>query len=220
MKGVTASIETFTEELFKEMCPSKKWEELMDFLECANELGFKKGITVVLGLGEKIEDLTNLFDIIKDYKIDRVTFYSLNPHKGSIFEDSVSPSSLYYLDIVSETRLEFPKLEIITGIWSDKINLVGPLLMAGSNGITKFSMKKFYGSKLGKSLSSEIKEFEKISKRRFIGSMTDTSLLTNKIEFPKNPMYKNDAVEKEILENSEKIKVIIDSYISEIKRVN
>ena len=71
----------------------------------------------------------------------------------------------------------FPEIEIITGIWSDRVPLVGPLLLAGSNGITKFPWQKFYGSNLGKSLTSEILEFQKISKRRFEGSMTDISLL-------------------------------------------
>ena len=214
LKGVTASIETFSEDLFCEICPSKSWDKLMNFLDIADEFGYKKGLTIILGLGEKREDLDNLFEIINNYKVDRVTFYSLNPHKGTIFEDSVPPSSLYYLDFVSETRLNFPKLEIVTGIWSDRINLVGPLLLAGSNGITKFSWQKFYGTKLGKSLTSEIREFEKISKRKFNGSMTDMSLLNNQIEFPKDPIYKNEVKEKEIVEKSEQIKERIDSYIS------
>lgn len=217
LKGITASVETFTEELFQKLCPSKSWNKMMDFLDIATELGHKKGLTIILGIGEKREDLENLFGIIKNYKIDRVTFYSLNPHKGTIFEGSVPPASLYYLDVISETRLTFPKLEIVTGIWSDRINLVGPLLLAGSNGITKFSWQKFYGSKLGKSLTSEIKEFEKISKRRFNGSMTDISLLQNKLEFPKDALYENEAIEKEILEKSNQVKERIDSYISEIK---
>ena len=110
----------------------------------------------------------------------------------------------------------FPEIEIITGIWSDRVPLVGPLLLAGSNGITKFPWQKFYGSNLGKSLTSEILEFQKISKRRFEGSMTDISLLKNKLEFPKNPIYKNEFIEKEILENSEKIRDRMDSYILEL----
>ena len=156
------------------------------------------------------------FDIIGNYKIDRITFYSLNPHKGTPFENFVSPPSLYYVDVVSETRIMFPEIEIITGIWSDRVPLVGPLLLAGSNGITKFPWQKFYGSNLGKSLTSEILEFQKISKRRFEGSMTDISLLKNKLEFPKNPIYKNEFIEKEILENSEKIRDRMDSYILEL----
>lgn len=218
LKGITASIETFTEELFEKLCPSKKWDSLLAFLDSASSLGYKKGLTIILGIGEKKEDLYKLFQIIKDYKINRITFYSLNPHKGTIFENSTPPSSLYYLDIVSETRIAFPKLEIVTGIWSDKINLVGPLLMAGSNGITKFSWQKFYGSKLGKTLSSEIEEFQKLSKRRFKGSITDLSLLENKIEFPKNPLYSNEEVKKIIFEQSKQIKERINSYITEIQK--
>jgi biotin synthase-like enzyme len=220
LKGITASIETFSEDLFQKLCPSKSWSKLMNFLEIASEFGYKKGLTIILGIGEKREDLENLFEIIKNYKVDRVTFYSLNPHKGTIFEDSVPPSSLYYLDVVSETRLNFPELEIVTGIWSDRINLVGPLLLAGSNGITKFSWQKFYGTKLGKSLTSEIREFEKISKRKFLGSMTDLSILKNQIEFPKDPTYKNEVKEKEIIEMSDKIKERIDSYISGFNKSN
>jgi biotin synthase-like enzyme len=214
LKGITASIETFSADLFQKLCPSKSWSKLMNFLEIASEFGYKKGITIILGVGEKREDLEKLFEIIKNYRVDRVTFYSLNPHKGTIFEDSVPPSSLYYLDIVSETRLNFPDLEIVTGIWSDRINLVGPLLLAGSNGITKFSWQKFYGSRFGKSLTSEIREFEKMSERRFNGSMTDLSLLKNQLEFPKDPIYKNEVKEKEIIEISGKIKERIDSYLS------
>ena len=217
LKGVTAAIETFNEAHFKKVCPSKNWDKLMNFLETADELSFKKGITIIVGIGEKKEDLEDLFEIIENYKIDRVTFYSLNPHKGTIFEESVPPPSFYYLDVVSETRLRFPKIEIITGIWSDRINLVGPLLLAGSNGITKFSWKKFYGSKLGKALTSEINEFQKISKRRFNGNMTDISILENKLEFPKNPIYKNKDIEKRILDKPERIKEIVESYISEIE---
>lgn len=216
IRGVTASIETFTEELFTKLCPSKSWDKLMNFLDNASDLNYKKGLTIILGVGEKREDLANLFDIIGNYKIDRITFYSLNPHKGTPFENFVSPPSLYYVDVVSETRIMFPEIEIITGIWSDRVPLVGPLLLAGSNGITKFPWQKFYGSNLGKSLTSEILEFQKISKRRFEGSMTDISLLKNKLEFPKNPIYKNEYIEKEILENSEKIKERMDSYILEL----
>lgn len=220
LKGITASIETFTEDLFQKMCPSKNWNKLMSFLDNANDLGYQKGITIILGIGEKKEDIDNLFEIIKNYKIDRVTFYSLNPHKGTIFQNSSPSPSMYYLDIVSETRIMFPKLEIITGIGSDRIALVGPLLTAGSNGITKFSWKKFFGSKLGRSLNSEIEEFEKVSKRRFKGNMTDISLLQKKLEFPKTPNYKNETVEREILNDSKKIEEKIESYVSEIVKIH
>ena len=42
IRGVTASIETFTEELFTKLCPSKSWDKLMNFLDNASDLNYKK----------------------------------------------------------------------------------------------------------------------------------------------------------------------------------
>ncbi len=55
----------------------------MEMLEKAGDLGFKKAITIILGLGETPEDLKYLFNLIGDVEIDRVIFYSLNPHKDT-----------------------------------------------------------------------------------------------------------------------------------------
>ena len=141
IKGVTGSLETFDFDLHRIICPSKPFSKVLEMLEDAKDLGFKTAITIILGLGEKKEKLDNLFSIIRDYKIDRVTFYALNPQKNTIYEKFPSPSSLYYSEIVARTRIEFPKLEIITGIWIDKISMIGLLLLSGSDGITKFPMK-------------------------------------------------------------------------------
>ncbi len=141
IKGVTGSLETFDFDLHRVICPSKPFSKVLEMLEDAKDLGFKTAITIILGLGEKKEKLDNLFSIIRDYKIDRVTFYALNPQKNTIYEKFPSPSSLYYSEIVARTRIEFPKLEIITGIWIDKISMIGLLLLSGSDGITKFPMK-------------------------------------------------------------------------------
>ena len=141
IEGITGSLETFDFDLHKIVCPSKPFSRVLQMLEDAKDLGFKTALTIILGLGEKKEKLENLFSIIKEYKIDRVTFYALNPQKNTIYEKFPSPSSLYYSEIVAKTRIEFPKLEIITGIWIDKISMIGLLLLSGSDGVTKFSMK-------------------------------------------------------------------------------
>ena len=47
--------------------------------------------------------------------------------------------------------------------------------------------------------------------------MTDITLLQNRIEFPKDAPYKNEAIENEIFEKADQIKEKIDSYINEIK---
>jgi biotin synthase-like enzyme len=88
--------------------------------------------------------------------IDRVTFYSLNPHKDTIYENSPQPASLYYAAVVAATRIRFPKLEIITGTWLDNLANIGPLVLAGANGLTKFPLFKMFGTRYGKRVEEEV----------------------------------------------------------------
>jgi len=165
IEGITGSLETFDFDLHKIVCPSKPFSKVLEMLGDAKDLGFKTAVTIILGLGEKKEKLDNLFSIIKDYKIDRITFYALNPQKNTIYEKFPSPSSLYYSEIVAKTRIEFPKLEIITGIWIDKISMIGLLLLSGSDGITKFPMKSLLRNYAN--FKEEIEYTAKIQNRNF-----------------------------------------------------
>lgn len=155
--GITGAVETANPTLHDEICPSKSLEDIGFMLNTANDLGFKKAITIILGLGESTEDINYLIQYIKDYKVDRVIFYSLNPHKGTSFENNPQPSSLYYAGIVSTIRLTFPKIEIICGTWSDNLANIGILILSGANGITKFPLFKMFGSRYGKRVEEEVK---------------------------------------------------------------
>ena len=76
--------------LHDKICPSKSLEDIIEMLELADDLGFKKAITIILGLGETPEDNKYLWKLIKDIEIDRVTFYSLNPHKDTVYRKFTS----------------------------------------------------------------------------------------------------------------------------------
>jgi biotin synthase-like enzyme len=117
--GITGAVEVANPKLHQKICPSKSLEDIIEMLEIAGDLGYKKSITIILGLGETPEDNKYMWDIIDDVGIDRVTFYSLNPHKDTIYENSPQPASLYYAGVVAATRIKFPSLEIITGTWLD-----------------------------------------------------------------------------------------------------
>ena len=112
IKGITGAVEVANPEIHRNVCPSKKLEEISDMLDTAGDLGFKKAITIILGLGETLEDTEYIIDYIKDHNIDRVIFYSLNPHKGTVYADSSQPASLYYAHVVTKVRLAFPDIEI------------------------------------------------------------------------------------------------------------
>ena len=173
IKGITGAVEVANPDIHKRVCPSKKLEDISNMLDVAGDLGFKKAITIILGLGETLEDVNYLIDYIKEHKIDRVIFYSLNPHKETIYANSSQPASLYYAQVVSQVRLAFPEIEIICGTWIDNLANIGILILSGANGITKFPLFKMFGTKYGKRVEEEVKW----AGRELKGTFTDKSQL-------------------------------------------
>jgi biotin synthase-like enzyme len=173
--GITGAVEVANPELHQKICPSKSLEDIIEMLELAGDLGFKKSITIILGLGETPEDTKYMWNIIEDIGIDRVTFYSLNPHKDTIYENSPQPASLYYAGVVAATRIKFPSLEIVTGTWIDNLANIGPLILAGANGLTKFPLFKMFGTRYGKRVEEEVKW----AGRELQGTFTDLEILQN-----------------------------------------
>ncbi len=173
--GITGAVETANPILHDEICPSKSLEDISEMLELAGDFGFKKAITIILGLGELPEDLKYLFKLINDLGIQRVIFYSLNPHSETKYENFSQPASLYYAGSVAATRIKFPELEIITGTWIDNLANIGPLLLAGANGITKFPLFKMFGTNHGQRVEEEVKWAGK----ELIGTFTNFNQLKN-----------------------------------------
>ena len=171
--GITGAVETANPELHDKICPSKSLDDIIEMLDMAGDLGFKKAITIILGLGETPEDLKYLFNLIKKVRINRVIFYSLNPHKDTPYENTPQPASLYYADMMAATRIKFPEMEIIAGTWIDNLANIGPLLLAGANGLTKFPLFKMYGTNYGRRVEEEVKW----AGRELKGSFTDLDSL-------------------------------------------
>jgi len=167
--GITGAVEVANPELHNKICPSKSLEDITEMLELAGELRLQKAITVILGLGETPEDLKYLHEMIGEIGIDRVTFYSLNPHKETVYENTPQPASLYYAGVVAATRIQFPELKIITGTWIDNLANIGPLILSGANGLTKFPLFKMFGTRYGKRVEEEVYW----AGRELIGTFTD-----------------------------------------------
>jgi biotin synthase-like enzyme len=173
IKGITGAVEVANPTIHNNVCPSKSLDDISHMLDTAGDLGFKKAITIILGLGETLKDVEYVIDYIKEHKIDRVIFYSLNPHKETIYADESQPASLYYAQVVARVRLEFPDIEIICGTWIDNLANIGILILSGANGITKFPLFKMFGTKYGKRVEEEVKW----SGRKLKGTFTDKSML-------------------------------------------
>ncbi len=181
--GITGAVEVANPTLHNKICPSKSLEDIGNMLNKAGDLGFKKAITIILGLGETSEDIEYLIQYIENYKINRVIFYSLNPHKGTEFENSSQPASLYYAGVVATIRLTFPNIEIISGTWTDNLANIGPLILSGANGITKFPLFKMFGTRYGKRVEEEVLW----TGRTLKGTFTDKTKL-----IPENSQYNSD----------------------------
>lgn len=166
LEGFTGAVECVNPEIQKIACPSKPLAPIIKTFKSCDELGLKKGMTMIVGLGETINDFKHLKDFIKKHKIDRITFYSLNPQKGTPY--TASPELEYYASWIEKTRQEFPNVEIIAGAWRDKTHYFSKLLTSGADYFTKFPAIKAFGSNDAKEVEKEIKK----AKRKFLGTFT------------------------------------------------
>ena len=140
-EGVVASVETINSVLHSKLCPSKPIEPYEKMLQNALKLGLKTGMTIIIGLGEEEQDYPLLKEFIKKNRISKIHFYSLNPQKGTPFEKAKPPTKEEQGWWIANTRVDFPTIDIQAGIWADRVNRVGYLLLAGANSISKFQKK-------------------------------------------------------------------------------
>jgi biotin synthase-like enzyme len=144
LEGFCGAVECVNKEVHDRVCPSKPLHEIEDMYALCNTHGLKKAMTMIAGIGETIDDFPALKTFIEKNNVSRITFYSLNPHEGTIFTES--PSLDYYTAWIKKTRKAFPDINIIAGAWIDKPGYFAPLLDAGADSITKFPAIKAFGS--------------------------------------------------------------------------
>jgi biotin synthase-like enzyme len=202
IEGVSGAVECANLNLREEICPSKPIKPIFEMFKSSKELGLKNSITIIIGLGETIEDVDSLIDMIKEYSIDRITFYALNPHEETIFNEG--PTTEYYVEWIKKIRESFPELEIVAGSWVDRLSEIHELLNAGANQITKFPSIRLFNTKYAKTIEEEVKK----SNNKFVSNLTKMPL-----ENPK------DLLEKIDIDNILKEKILIKAnmYLKKMK---
>jgi biotin synthase-like enzyme len=202
IKGIVGSIETIEPSLHDKICPNKpiyQYEKMFNYAK-----NFKKSITIVIGLGEKKEHFPFLCDFIKKHKLDRITFYALKPINGTPY--TKGPSTKDYIWWIANTRINFPKLEIIAGTTLRRVDEVGKLLKSGANAITKFPITKKFASKEAKIMEEQIK----LSGRKFKGYLTNIPKIdwdkeVDKLKFDKDL--------------KQKIKLTLNNYLKKMMKI-
>lgn len=204
IEGYVASVETLEPKLHKKVAPSKPMTPYDKSLKIAKELGLKTSITIVLGLGEPIEDYAYVKEYIKKYDLDRITYYALRPVMNTPYTQGPSPE--FVSEWIAKTRIDFPKIEIIVGTAETRIAEISTLLKAGANAITKIPATKIFGT----SGAEKIHEQVKVAGRKFISEL---------MHLPKNINWEkevNSAIKDETLAN----KIISKIKDYEVNRLN
>lgn len=167
VEGICASIECVGLKLHKEMCPDKPIEPYIEMLKTADKMGFKKSITIIIGMGETKDDLEELLSFIEKLNLERITFYALKPVKGTPFTKSPDPD--YYSWWIKKTRERFPELEIMAGLTPKNPDYTQKILEAGATAITKFPAVRRFNSPEAQLVEKMVKDagFE------FQGSLTE-----------------------------------------------
>jgi biotin synthase-like enzyme len=166
IEGVSGAVECVNFKLRDQICPSKPLKPIFNMYEASKELGLKNSITIIIGLGESLEDFEELKKIIDKYDIDRVTFYALNPHDETMF--TTGPKTDYYVKWITKTRETFPNLEIVAGSWVDRLEEINQLLSAGADHITKFPSMRLFNTKFARQIENEVKK----SNNKFLSNLT------------------------------------------------
>jgi biotin synthase-like enzyme len=164
--GIVSSIETLNPELHQKVCPDKPIAPYVKMIKEASKKGFKQGMTIIIGLGEKKEDFSLLKEFISKNEIERLTIYALRPVKGTPFENGPDPLDVTWW--TAKTRIAFPKIEIIVGSAAYRLPELNLVLRAGANAITKLPATNMFNTKKGK----EVEEQVKLANRKFISKFS------------------------------------------------
>ncbi len=201
IKGIVGAVETVNPEIHDKVCPSKPIEPMEKMFE--NASGLSKAITIILGLGETIDDTERMFNLIRKHDISKVHLYGLNPHPGTEFENAKPPTIEYQAEWIARTRVEFPKIDIQCGIWLDRVDRVPDLLEAGANSISKFPAIRHFGNEA----AHAIEEGANSVGRRFQGSLTVLPEI--------DPLKETAGIEGEL---REKVVGKIESYLKSMRK--
>lgn len=180
VKGIFGAVETLNESAHKKACPNKPIAPIERMFSICERYDLKKGMTIIIGIGETIEDFPKLKEFILKHNIDKITFYALNPIKGTIYENDKGPEESYFIKWIKKTRENFPGIDIVAGHWVNRVEYIHKMLTAGANKITKYPALKLFNSEFSKTIENEISK----AGLKFEGTLTkipeiDFSEITN-----------------------------------------
>ncbi len=169
--GMGSAIESFDEELHNFICPSKPLRSLMKFLENLQQEGLQKLITIILGIGERKEDVELVIEKIKQYQIEKVQLCFLKPQENTVFDEVPAPNPEYMAWWIVKIRIACPEVQIKVALVQERTGDVELYLRAGANGFSRFKVFMDFNSQY----AQELEEGCKRAGRKLDGKFTELS---------------------------------------------
>lgn len=122
---------------FPSVCTTHDYEDDVETVRRAKELGFHVCSGGIFGLGESWEDRVELVTTLKELRVDSVPVNFLNPRPGTPLEKADSLTPMECLRIIALVRLMMPDKDIVV-CGGRQVNLkdLQPLIFAaGANGM-------------------------------------------------------------------------------------
>lgn len=203
--GMGSAIESFDEELHNFICPSKPLRSLMKFLENLQEEGLQKLITIILGIGERKEDVEIVIEKIKQYNIEKIQLCFLKPQENTVFNEVPPPNPDYMAWWIAKIRIACPEAQIKVALVQERVQDVELYLRAGANGFSRFKVFLDFNSVFAK----ELEEGCKRAGRKLEGKFTELSeidiqRLVEELPFDENLKQKIIPKAKQYLRKLEK----------------
>jgi len=199
--GMGSAIESFDEELHNFICPSKPLKSLMKFLQNLQEERLQKLITIILGIGERKEDVEIVIKKIKEYHIEKVQLCFLKPQEGTVFDTVPAPNPNYMAWWIAKIRIACPSTEIKVALVRERMEEIELYLKAGANGFSRFMVFLDFNSqyaqeleegcrRVGRKLEGKFTEFSEIDVEKLVEELPFDEKLKQKI-LPKAKQYYN-----------------------------
>ncbi len=204
LSGMGSAIESFDEDLHSFICPSKPLKALLSFLENVQKHQLQKLITIILGMGEKKDDVYAVIENITKYNINIVQLCFLKPQENTVFAEVPSPDPRYMAWWIATIRAACPTVQIKVALVRDRIQDLSLYLRAGANSFSRFMIFADFGSTYASELENECAK----AGRQLLGNFT----LLPEIDFGQIDQLPFDETLKE------KMKVKARQYYKRLQR--
>lgn len=168
LKEFHHNLET-SREFFPTICTTHKYEEDIETIRLAKELGFYVCSGGIFGIGESIKDRVSLAFELKSLNVDSIPINFLIPIKGTPLENKKPLKPIEALKIIAMFRFVMPQKDIrVCGGREFVLKQLHPLVFfAGANGI----MVSDYLTQKGRKIEDDIEMISdlglKINPQRF-----------------------------------------------------